>query len=271
MKGRMREPRRGEKTIGADGLSTGARLAKLDPGRQIVNNPVNQIVDCVPMTAPLRPLDAPTDATARLREAITRGQLLPNERLIEADLAQRLGVNRANVRMALAALDQEGLVVREPNRGARVRAVSDTEALEIAETRLAIEGMVARQAALRAGAADHEALRAIEAAMRRAVETADYAGFSEHNAALHRAIQRIAGNATADRILTTLRSHLVRLQYRVILLPGRPDTSLTEHIAIIDAICTGDAEAAEVAMRRHLTSFTQLLKQAIEAVRRGGF
>ena len=223
------------------------------------------------MSAPAFPADIASDVTTRLREAIARGQLLPNERLIEADLAQRLGVNRANVRMALAALDQEGLVVREPNRGARVRAVSDDEALEIAETRLAIEGMVARQAALRATAADHDALRAIEAEMRRSVENADYAGFSGNNAALHREIQRIAGNATANRILQTLRSHLVRLQYRVILLPGRPETSLTEHVAIIDAVCAGDADAAEAAMRRHLTSFTQLLKQAIEAARHGGF
>ncbi len=223
------------------------------------------------MNAPARPTDASTDIAARLRDAIARGQLTPNERLVEADLARNFGVNRANVRMALAALDQEGLVVREPNRGARVRAVSDEEALEIAETRLAIEGMVARQAALRATAADHDALRAIEAEMRRAVETADYAGFSQSNALLHREIQRIAGNATANRILQTLKSHLVRLQYRVILLPGRPDTSLTEHHAIIDAICAGDAEAAEAAMRRHLTSFMQLLKQAIDAARHGGF
>ena len=211
------------------------------------------------------------DVAARLREAITRGQLLPNERLVEADLARSFGVNRANVRMALAALDQEGLVVREPNRGARVRAVSDEEALEIAETRLAIEAMVARQAAQRANAADRKALRAIEAAMRRAVASADHAGFSQSNATLHREIQRIAGNATANRILQTLKSHLVRLQYRVILLPGRPDTSLTEHHAIVDAICNGDADAAEAAMRRHLSSFMQLLQQAIEAARRGGF
>lgn len=223
------------------------------------------------MNAPTRATDPSTDVTARLRDAIARGRLLPNERLVEADLARTFGVNRANVRMALAALDQEGLVVREPNRGARVRMVSEEEAIEIAETRLAIECMVARQAALRVTAADRDALRAIEAEMRQAVATADYAGFSQSNAALHREIQRIAGNATANRILQTLKSHLVRLQYRVILLPGRPDTSLTEHSAIIDAICAGDADAAEAAMRRHLTSFTQLLKQAIEAARYGGF
>jgi DNA-binding GntR family transcriptional regulator len=208
--------------------------------------------------------------TLRLREAITRGTLMPNERLVEADLAGQYGVNRAHVRTALAMLDQEGLVVRERNRGARVRAISDAEALEIAETRLAIEVMVARQAAERINAVSRKALRAIEADMRAAVAAKDYGRFSQLNAALHREIQRIAGNATATRILDTLKSHLVRLQYRVILLPGRPQSSLAEHRALVDAICKGDGAAAEAAMRRHLESFTRLLAQAIEAVRNGG-
>jgi DNA-binding GntR family transcriptional regulator len=88
---------------------------------------------------------------------------------------------------------------------------------------------------------------------------------------LHREIQRIAGNATATRILSTLRSHLMRLQYRVILLPGRPQSSLAEHRAIVETICASDADAAEKAMRKHLMSFMSLLKQAIEATRHGGF
>jgi DNA-binding GntR family transcriptional regulator len=223
------------------------------------------------MTEPSRPAGDPSDITAHLREAITRGQLMPNERLIEADLAKSFGVNRANIRMALAMLDQEGLVVREPNRGARVRSVSDAEAIEIAETRLAVEGMVARRAAERATATDHNILRAIETQMRRAVDQSDYAAFSQSNAALHREIQRIAGNATASRILQTLKSHLVRLQYRVILLPDRPETSLAEHRVIVDAICSGDGDAAETAMRRHLLNFRNLLTQAIDAARHGGF
>lgn len=214
---------------------------------------------------------ARNDVTARLREAITRGQLMPNERLVEADLASNYGVNRAHIRTALAMLDQEGLVVRERNRGARVRAITDEEAMEIAETRLAIEVMVARQAALRITDAGRKALRAVETDMRRAVKEADDLAFSRCNGALHQEIQRIAGNATATRILSTLRSHLVRLQYRVILLPGRPQSSLAEHRAIVDAICAGNADAAEKAMRQHLASFTTLLKQAIEAARHGGF
>lgn len=223
------------------------------------------------MPRPARSSPARPDVTARLREAITRGQLMPNERLVEADLASAYGVNRAHVRTALAMLDQEGLVVRARNRGARVRAITDDEALEIAQTRLAIEVMVARQAAEHIDDTGRKALRAVEADMRRAVREGDDLAFSRRNAALHREIQRIARNETAARILSTLRSHLVRLQYRVILLPGRPQSSLAEHRAIVEAICAGDESAAEKAMRRHLTSFTTLLKQAIEAARHGGF
>jgi len=214
---------------------------------------------------------APADVTARLREQITRGQLMPNERLVEADLAASYGVNRAHIRTALAMLDQEGLVVREKNRGARVRAISDAEAIEIAETRLAIEVMVARQAAARVTDAGKKALRAIEADLKRAVKDADDLAYSRGNGALHREIQRIAGNGTATRILSTLRTHLLRLQFRVILFPGRPQASLAEHRAIIDAICAGNSDAAEAAMRKHLTSFMALLKQAIESSRHGGF
>ncbi len=162
-------------------------------------------------------------------------------------------------------------MVRLPNRGARVRAISDQEAIEIAETRLAIEAMVARQAAMRIDAPGRATLRKIEKDMMRAVAQGDTAAYSQCNAALHRELQRLAGNTTADRILNTLKSHLVRLQFRVILLPGRPKTSLAEHRAIVKAVCAGDGEAAERAMRKHLTSFTRLLKQAIQAAKLGGF
>jgi DNA-binding GntR family transcriptional regulator len=215
--------------------------------------------------------DPQFDLTSHLREAIARGELSPNERLVEADLAAAFNVNRANIRMALAMLDQEGLVVRERHRGARVRAVSDTEAVEIAQTRLAIEVMVAGQAAALVTDTDRKALRAIVAQMRTCIERGDLPAFSDANAALHREIHRIAGNETAKRILQTLKSHIVRLQYRVILLPGRPKTSLAEHRRIVDALCARDRPAAEAAMRAHLTSFIKLLKDAIAAARSGGF
>ncbi|HEY8839588.1 MAG TPA: winged helix-turn-helix domain-containing protein, partial [Candidatus Dormibacteraeota bacterium] len=67
-------------------------------------------------------------AYLRLREAIVDGRFQPNERLVEADLARTFGAGRTAIRAALVRLDQEGLVERQPNRGARVRLVSDREA-----------------------------------------------------------------------------------------------------------------------------------------------
>ena len=102
---------------------------------------------------------APLRAEDRLREAIVTGSLQPNERLVESDLAQRLGVSRTLIRAALVRLEQEGLVEHERHRGARVRLVSEREAVEILETRAVLEGLAARLAAERANAQDVEDLK----------------------------------------------------------------------------------------------------------------
>ena len=73
------------------------------------------------------------DGYEDLRNAIVSGELLPGERLLEEDLSAKLGLGRAAVRMALARLEHDGLVERERHRGARVRRVSQSEAVEILE------------------------------------------------------------------------------------------------------------------------------------------
>src|ERR1700760_2409443 len=93
---------------------------------------------------------APLRAEDRLREAIVSGRLQPNERLVESDLASSLGVSRTLIPAALGPLEHEGLVEHERHRGARVRLVSETEAVEILETRAVLEGLAARLAAGRA-------------------------------------------------------------------------------------------------------------------------
>jgi DNA-binding GntR family transcriptional regulator len=203
------------------------------------------------------------DVAVRLREFIATGRFVPNERLVEADLATALQTNRANVRIALAMLDQEGLVIRERNRGARVRLVSDVEAMEIADARRALEGVVARQAAARAGKTDTGHLRNVVAGMRKAYTASDFIQVSRLNGQLHAEIQCIAGNRTVARLLETLKSQIVRQQYRAILLPGRAKASVQEHAAIVAAICAHDEAAAEAAMLRHMDGVIAALKQAI--------
>src|SRR3981081_2131747 len=108
---------------------------------------------------PPAPADRGGDVYQRLRNEIVSGGFHPNERLVEADLALRLNSGRTAIRAALVRLDQEGLVSREPNRGARVRLVSDREALEIEEVRVTLEQLIVRHAAERVTAGDLRGLR----------------------------------------------------------------------------------------------------------------
>src|ERR1700686_1856140 len=140
----------------------------------------------------------------RLREAIASGQFHPNERLVEASVATRLGVGRTAVRAALVRLDQEGLVTLEPNRGARVRLISDREALEIEEVRATLEAMLPRGPATRATPADLRDLRQVVVEMRHRVQKGDAIGYSDLNARFHQRIWAAADHATARRLVGSL-------------------------------------------------------------------
>lgn len=203
------------------------------------------------------------DAYARLRGDILAGRLQPNERLVEADLTRTLGTTRNAVRGALARLAHEGLVEHERNRGAKVRLVAEEEAVEILETRAVLEGLVARKAAERATPEAIAGLREVLAEMRALLDAGDLLGASDLNPRLHQRIARIAGHATAERLVATLNSHLVRFQYRTILLPGRSDRSIAEHTAIVEAIAAGDPDLAEACMRGHLSHVADALRSGV--------
>jgi DNA-binding GntR family transcriptional regulator len=209
-------------------------------------------------------------STNRLRDAITSGEFQPNERLVEKDLVALLGTSRGSVRVALARLEQEGLVVREPNRGARVRLVSDEEAVEIVEARSVLEGLTARHAAANATAADIAALRAVVARLRILRATGDLLAYADENRELHALIARMSRHRTAATLLQLLKSQSVSFQYRTILRPGRADRSIDEHEALVDAIAAHDPAAAEAAMRSHLDQAVLALKASIAAGRTPG-
>src|SRR5260370_40706358 len=135
-------------------------------------------------------------AFPQLREAIVSGRYPPNERLVEAAIAQRIGHGRTAVRAALVRLGQEGLVEIERNRGARVRLISAREALEIEEVRAALEGMLARRAATRVTAEDLSALHQVIGEMREHVEAGDSTGYSEPQPTFHHPLSTAAHHPT---------------------------------------------------------------------------
>ncbi len=197
----------------------------------------------------------------RLREAILREQFLPNERLIEMDLAQSLGAGRAAIRTALARLEHDGLVERERYRGARVRLISEAEAIEILEVRAALESLAARYAAQKITPKQSDLLFTLLAEQQRCIDAGDLLGSSDVNARLHQTILHIAQHSIATRVLDMLKPQNVRFQYRTILVPGRPERSFQEHRAIVEAITQQDPDQAEAAMRHHLSLVAEALRQ----------
>lgn len=198
--------------------------------------------------------------TAGIRDAILHGDFVPGQRLVESDLSEQFGASRGSVRTALLELAMEGLVERMANRGARVRVVPLDEAIEIYEVRMVVEALCAAKAAERIDEAGRAELRNIGTDMRAAVAEGDIMTYRGLNQQLHQRVRELSGQATAASVLERLRAQSVRQQFKVATMPGRPRVSLPEHLAIIEAICAGDAEAADRATRAHLVSVIAAMK-----------
>ena len=181
-------------------------------------------------------------------------------------------MSRGAVRNALIRLEQEGLVIREPNRGARVRQVSDGEAVEILQARAVLEGLAVRQTAERIDEAGAERLRECLALHRELLDSGDLLGASDANAELHAALLELSGHTTAQRLIRGLSAQMVRYQYRTILIPGRPAASQAEHAAIVEAVVAKMPRQAEETMRRHLFNVARALQSGrprIDSASRG--
>ena len=198
-----------------------------------------------------------------LREAIVRGDIAPEARLVESEISTNFKMSRGAVRTALIRLEEEGLVVREPHRGARVRKVSDDEAVEILQVRAVLEGLAVRMTAERIDDAGATRLQALLERHRELLEGGDLLGASDANADLHAALLELSGHGTARRLIRALNSQTVRYQYRTILIPGRPAASVAEHGAIVEAVVAGRPDDAEAAMRNHLFNVAQAVQRTV--------
>jgi DNA-binding GntR family transcriptional regulator len=200
-------------------------------------------------------------AEQALRVAISRGDMPPGYRLVEAELVALIGVSRSAVRLAIDALAAEGLVERIQNKGARVRVVSTEEAIAITECRMPLEGLLARKSAERITDAEADALRAHLHTMSAAVDSGDVLKYSELIQQLHGMVGETARHPIAADLVGRLQAQLVRHQFRLSLRPGRPRVSLGELTALVDAIADRDPDRAEAAAISHFRSVIAALSE----------
>jgi DNA-binding FadR family transcriptional regulator len=206
------------------------------------------------------------DGLARLRFYLAESGLCHGDRLPpERQLAARLGLTRAELRKALAALQSEGQLWRHVGRGTFVGSrpldtVGDIAAMarrtnpgEIMRARLLIEPEIARVAALNATPAQIEELRAVAL---RARQAASWRHYESLDTRLHHLIAEATQNGLLVGLLDTLNAvrqmatwGRLRIQP---LRPARDHHSFTEHDLIVEAIAHRDRTAAADAMRVHL-------------------
>ncbi len=211
--------------------------------------------------------DDPVSEAVReqIRDAILHGEYAPGQRLIEADLCEHFSASRFLVRTALQDLAAQGLIEFQRNKGARVRAVSQDEAVQITEVRMLLEGFIAARAAERVTPEQAAVLRQIGQDMRVAVESGELTQYSELNATLHATLREMAAHRISAELLEQLRALTTRHQFRLSLVPGRSAVSLPQHEAIVAAVVAGDPEGAQGAMAAHLQSVVDALAQRAQA------
>lgn len=204
------------------------------------------------------------DAAANIiRRAVIRGELLPGERLKEAEIARELGISRTPVREAMLVLQAEGLLDLAPSRGATVRLYDLDELLLLYDLRQLLEGYAARYAATRITPAQ---LTELEESCERmeALEFGDVVAHNEENIFFHSHVLDVVGS---DRLRHIVRSLLeIPLPYKrgYWSLEENKERSLRYHRRIVEALKAGDPGAAEQAMRDHLEDSGRRTVEAFE-------
>ncbi|MGO2110794.1 MAG: GntR family transcriptional regulator [Pseudoclavibacter sp.] len=203
--------------------------------------------------------DAALRVAGQLRTELRAGLLHPRERLIEHELVERFASSRAVIRDALVQLAAEGVVERQPNRGARVRGLSVRDGIEYAQVRRELEALCAREAAGRADVAERERLHVMLDGLRAAALADDVVEYRRISAGFHGLIIDMAHHASAKRQLEAVRMHDLQRNFPRAFAMRSLLASEGEHEEIAQAVLAGDGGVAERCMHAHLDRVVQIL------------
>jgi GntR family transcriptional regulator, rspAB operon transcriptional repressor len=198
---------------------------------------------------------------AFLRRRIRELALAPGAPLRKEDIALELGVSRAPVSEAIARLAEEGLVDVFPQHGSFVAPIRAADVRESLFVRTALEVEAMRRLAPIADAAILKVLDDNIAAQAKALRAGHLVEFYDLDEALHAMIFAAIEKPHALRLLEAARAPLDRVRRLALPEDGRPEQTLAEHRALVDAIRSGDADYAAAAMRAHLA----MVSRSIEA------
>jgi DNA-binding GntR family transcriptional regulator len=186
-----------------------------------------------------------------LRRAILSGQFKPGERLIERELAQKIGLSRSPVREAFRRLEQEHLVA-VTRQGVVVQSLDPTEVEELYQVRQHLEVLVARLAARNFKAEHRTRLQEILDRMSAALEVDDQRRVASESVRFHRALAEIAGNRRLARLVNVVGEEIQRFRSLNIQQSTRTASAVREHRKILTALAGRDESRAARLMAEHI-------------------
>jgi DNA-binding GntR family transcriptional regulator len=187
-----------------------------------------------------------------LRAALVAGQMVPGELYSAPTLAARFGVSATPVREAMLELVKEGLVLTVPNKGFRVRDLSDRELDEITGIRLLLEVPTTVEVVGRATAEDLDRLRPMAQRIVDLARAQDLIDYVESDRQFHLALLSLAGNDQLVAIVAELRARTRLLGLAPLAESGELATSAAEHLEMLRLIEVGDRAGLEQLMRQHI-------------------
>ena len=187
-----------------------------------------------------------------LRQAILKGELEPGERLMEIQLAERLGVSRTPIREAIRKLELEGLVLMIPRRGAEVAKISEKNLRDVLEVRRSLEELAIDLACQRIQEEELETLREAQKEFAAAVAAGDAMEIAQTDEKFHEIIYSGTGNQKLMQILSNLREQMYRYRLEYIKDANKRQILLVEHEQILKALSLRHVQEAKLAVREHI-------------------
>ena len=203
-----------------------------------------------------------TDAYSMILDAIDTGTYRPGDRLVESELAERLGVSRTPIREALQRLETQSLLVRD-GRSLIVASLDHNQMAELYVVRGELEGLAARLAARNATEEEVRLLREMVEADNTLLEHP--AALARANRRFHKQIHLASHNRFLVQQLDLVHRSMALMATTSLAVVGRGEIAQKEHDSIVSAIEARDGDAADAALRAHISvAFATRLKQEAE-------
>ena len=187
-----------------------------------------------------------------LRKAILRGELKPGERLMEIQLANKLGVSRTPIREAIRKLELEGLVLMIPRKGAEVAQITEKNMQDVLEVRKALEELSVQLACERITPEQVEEMKMAAEDFRKVLKSGDVTKIAEADVKFHDIIFAATNNQRLITLLNNLREQMYRFRVEYLKQKECYPQLLEEHDKLIALISGGEVEEACELMGCHI-------------------